>query len=149
MKNVIKCEFCGTTIDLDNTDTCGTCNNSIFLDPKKDKTLLEILCDDNEEDKMPINEKTIETIFLLDELYKRADPDAITFDDFECAIIGVSKDGAIVYDYDRMVTLLVIAKNIKTIDAEIEINEMVEKFNKEALKPIVIKIDFKLLKNTL
>jgi hypothetical protein len=149
MENVIKCEFCEGQIDLDTTDTCPKCNKSIFLDPNKDKTLLDILLDDEEKKKVPTYETNIMANALVEELYERADPDALRLDGFEYAIIGVGINGAIIYDYDKMVTILVIRDKMEVIEAEEFIQYNIIDTKMEGLLPILIKLDFYLLTHSL
>jgi len=145
MENVIKCEFCEGQIDLDTTDTCPKCNKSIFLDPNQDKTLLDILLDDKEKNKKPTYETSIVTNLLIEELYEKADPDAHRLKGFEYAIIGVGIIGEIVYDFDKIVTILVIRDKMEVIEAEEYIYTNIIDVKYEALAPILIKLDFDLL----
>jgi len=151
MENVIKCEFCEGQIDLDNTDTCPKCKKSIFLDPNvtKHKTLLDILLDDEEKKKVPTYETNIMANLLVEELYEKADPDAHRLKGFEYAIIGVGINGAIVYDFDKIVTILVIRDKMEVIEAEEYIYTNIIDAEYEALAPILIKLDFLLLTNSL
>lgn len=149
MENVIKCEFCGEEINLENTDTCPKCKKSIFSDPKEDKTLLDILLDDKEKTKEPSYEPNIVVNLLVSELYEKADPDAIKFEGFEYAIIGLGMYGEIVYDYDKMVTILVIRDRMEVIEAEEFIRYNYVSENKDGLKPIIINLDFNLLTHSL
>ena len=148
MENVIKCEFCEGQIDLDTTDTCPKCNKSIFLDPNE-KTLLDILLDAKEKSKVPTYESNIVVNILVDELYERADTDALRLDGFEYAIIGVGINGAIIYDYDKMVTILVIRDKMEVIEAEEFIQYNIIDTKMEGLLPILIKLDFYLLTHSL
>jgi hypothetical protein len=151
MENVIKCEFCEGQIDLDNTDTCPKCKKSIFLDPNvtKHKTLLDILLDDKEKKKVPTYETQIMANLLVEELYEKADPDAHRLKGFEYAIIGVGINGAIVYDFDKIVTILVVRDKMEVIEAEEYIYTNIIDAEYEALAPILIKLDFLLLTNSL
>lgn len=148
MENVIKCEFCEGQIDLETTDTCPKCNKSIFLDPNH-KTLLDILLDDKQKKKTPTYETSIIANLLVEELYEKADPDAHRLKGFEYAIIGLGMNGAIVYDFDKIVTILVIRDNMEVIEAEEYIYTNIIDAKFEALAPILIKLDFLLLTNSL
>ena len=42
-----------------------------------------------------------------DEIKELADPEAIQWDNFDDALVGVDRDGKLVYDIDKMINMLV------------------------------------------
>jgi hypothetical protein len=52
-----------------------------------------------------------------DEIKELADPEAIQWDNFDDALIGVDRDGKLVYDIDKMIKVLVTKDGMSEEDA--------------------------------
>jgi hypothetical protein len=145
----VPCEHCDKTLDLSIQDHCPHCGNSCFAEPlpKNAKTLSDILDLSDEENVIP---KILDRIDLINRLKDKADPDAIVWDGFDNAIVGVSHDGRIAYDLDLIRTILVNRDGMSLLDADEYMSyKILNVGTTNSLFPIHISIDFDLLKITL
>jgi hypothetical protein len=145
----VPCEHCDKTLDLSIEDYCPHCGNSCFAEPlpKDAKTLSDILDLSEEENVIP---KILDRIDVLNRLKEKADPDAIVWDGFDNAIIGINNEGRIVYDLDLMRTILMVRDGMSVIDADEYLSYNVFSIGtSNNLHPIHISIDFYLLNKPL
>jgi hypothetical protein len=146
---IVPCEHCDKTLDLSIQDHCPHCGNSCFAEPlpKNAKTLSDILDLSEEKNIIP---KILDRIDLINRIKDKADPDAIVWDGFDNAIVGISHDGRIVYDLDYMRTILVNRDGMSLLDADEYLSyNVLNVMTSNSLFPIHIIIDFDLLNNTL
>ena len=114
----------------------------------KEKTLLEIIDikgEPNILDEMVSNDFRD---FKIHNLSKRFDPDAEVLNEFKNALIGVSHDGRAVYDVDKIRITILEDMGYDSIRADELIEEFATKSTSK-LRPILISIDFNLLKLSL
>lgn len=113
---------------------------------KRSKTLLEILDLSNETDTLS---KIIQRREVIDRIKSKADPDAIVLEDFDDCIIGVDKDGRIVYDIDLMRTHLVRIDLMDSVDADeylyYDLLRIRESYH---LAPVFVCLEHELIKKT-
>jgi hypothetical protein len=74
-------------------------------------------------------------------LLKSADCDAVVLDGYNDAIIGIDVNGCIVYDYNLMVSILMLRDNMETIDAVQFLNEKIVSVQCGELKPTFVMLN--------